>query len=248
MKTMRQQDLVQLLHQHGSLTTEQLATMLNVSRETIRRDLNAMQRQGKVLRQHGRARCVIGDSEDNGDPFLTRLKIQLNSKAEVARLALRWIDPGMCIALDASSTCWYLTKQLPDMDITVFTNSVRVCQALIKRQHIRLICSGGMLQRKYACYVNSAILSQLKSLEVDLFIFSCEGIDQAGVMWDSNLYNAGFKSLLLKRAAQSLLLIDKSKMHRTGEIRLGDISQVTEIITNKEQSIASTASARGQQS
>jgi DeoR family L-fucose operon activator len=57
---------------------------------------------------------------------------------------------------------------------------------------------------------------QLKSLEIDLFIFSCEGIDSHGALWDSNAFNADFKSLLLKRASQSLLLIDKSKFNRSG--------------------------------
>ncbi len=58
--------------------------------------------------------------------------------------------------------------------------------------------------------MNPALISQLKSLEIDLFIFSCEGIDPQGALWDSNAFNADFKSILLKRAAQSLLLIDKA--------------------------------------
>jgi DeoR/GlpR family transcriptional regulator of sugar metabolism len=69
---------------------------------------------------------------------------------------------------------------------------------------------------KYGCYVSASLISQLKSLEIDLFIFSCEGIDSDGALWDSNTVNAEFKSLLLKRAAQSLLLIDKSKFNRSG--------------------------------
>ena len=99
-------------------------------------------------------------------------------------------------------------------------------------QHIRLISSGGVLERKYACYVNPAILSQLRHLEIDLFIFSCEGIDAQGELWESNAYNADFKSLLLKRASQSLLLSDKSKFNRAGEIRIGSLADVTQVISD----------------
>lgn len=68
--------------------------------------------------------------------------------------------------------------------------------------------------------MSSSLISQLKSLEIDLFIFSCEGIDSGGALWDSNTVNAEFKSLLLKRASQSLLLIDKSKFNRSGRPEL----------------------------
>lgn len=232
MKTARHQTIVQLIRQHETLTTEDLAALLHVSKETIRRDLNMLQTQGEIIRQHGRAKSIKRDTQDSGDPFSARLKSHFTSKADIARQTLPWITPGMLIALDASSTCWYLAKQLPDIDITVFTNSVRICQELAKRKHIQLISSGGLLLRKYACYVNPAILSQLKELEIDLFIFSCEGIDKQGVLWDSNSYNAEFKSLLLKRALQSLLLIDKSKMNRTSEVKIGSVEDVVQVISN----------------
>ena len=125
--------------------------------------------------------------------------------------------------------------QLPDRPLHVFTNSQPICQELAKRDQITLTCSGGTLQRKYGCYVNPALISQLKSLEIDLFIFSCEGIDPQGALWDSNAFNADFKSILLKRAAQSLLLIDKSKFNRSGEARIGHLDDVTHIVSDAPQ-------------
>lgn len=239
MKMARQQRIVQLLRQHETLATEELATRLSVSKETLRRDLNMLQAQGEIIRQHGRAKIIKRETHDSGDPFSARLKSHLSSKADIARQALSWIEPGMLIALDASSTCWYLAKQLPDISLTVFTNSVRICQELTKRQHIQLISSGGLLQRKYACYVNPALISQLKALEIDLFIFSCEGLDKQGVLWDSNSTNADFKSLLLKRALQSLLLLDKSKINRTSEVKIGNLAEVVALISNPEDITAS---------
>ena len=217
MKEARQQTIIDLLIQHHSLTTDVLSTQLNVSKETIRRDLSELQAQGKVLRNHGRAKYIHRENQDSGDPFHIRLKSHFTHKADIAREALEWIEAGMVIALDASSTCWYLARQLPDIDIQIFTNSHPICLELGKREQIQLISSGGKLERKYGCYVNPSLISQLKLLDIDLFIFSCEGIDSHGGLWDSNRVNAGFKSLLLKRASQSLLLIDKSKFNRSGQ-------------------------------
>ncbi|EMF0719235.1 L-fucose operon activator [Citrobacter freundii] len=242
MKTARQQAIVELLISHKSLTTEALSLQLNVCKETIRRDLSELQEQGKVLRSHGRARMIHRENQDSGDPFHIRLKSHYAHKADIAREALTWIEEGMVIALDASSTCWYLARQLPDIDIQVFTNSQPICQELAKRESIQLISSGGRLERKYGCYVNPSLISQLKPLDIDLFIFSCEGIDSNGALWDSNTINAEFKSTLLKRAAQSLLLIDKSKFNRSGEARIGYLNDVTHIVSD-EAGLISVASS-----
>ncbi|EEF3169064.1 L-fucose operon activator [Salmonella enterica] len=236
MKAARQQAIVDLLINHKSLTTEALATRLNVSKETIRRDLSELQTQGKVLRNHGRAKYIHRENQDSGDPFHIRLKSHYAHKADIAREALAWIEEGMTIALDASSTCWYLARQLPDIPIQVFTNSHPICQELGKRERIALISSGGQLERKYGCYVNPSLISQLKSLDIDLFIFSCEGIGGGGDLWDSNAINADFKSILLRRASQSLLLIDKSKFNRSGEARIGHLDDVTHIVSDAPQS------------
>lgn len=242
MKAARQQTIVELLISHKSLTTEALSLQLNVCKETIRRDLSELQEQGKVLRNHGRARMIHRENQDSGDPFHIRLKSHYAHKADIAREALTWIEEGMVIALDASSTCWYLARQLPDIDIQVFTNSQPICQELARREHIQLISSGGRLERKYGCYVNPSLISQLKPLDIDLFIFSCEGIDSNGALWDSNTINAEFKSTLLKRAAQSLLLIDKSKFNRSGEARIGYLNDVTHIVSD-EAGLISVASS-----
>ncbi|VED47138.1 L-fucose operon activator [Raoultella terrigena] len=84
----------------------------------------------------------------------------------------------MVIALDASSTCWYLARQLPDVNLHVFTNSQPICQELSKREHIQLTCSGGTLQRKYGCYVSASLIPQLRSLEIESVRFFLRGYRQ----------------------------------------------------------------------
>ncbi|MRS14580.1 L-fucose operon activator [Enterobacteriaceae bacterium RIT691] len=234
MKAHRHQQIVSLLVQTQSMTTDELAAALAVSKETVRRDLSELQRQGKIQRSHGCARAIRRDNHSNESPFQARLKSHYVRKADIARHALTWIDEGMTLALDASSTCWLLARQLPDIAITVFTNSHLACVELAKREHITVMSSGGKLMREFGYYVNPALVSQLKDQEIDLFIFSCEGIDNRGVMWDSSTHNANYKSLLLKRASQSLLLLDKSKFNRSSEARIGLIDEVTHLISDVE--------------
>nr|WP_318384397.1 L-fucose operon activator [uncultured Enterobacter sp.] len=232
MKSARQQVILQMLAQHDTLTTGGLALQLGISKETLRRDLSALQSQGKIVRHHGRARLIHTRNHDGGEPFFARLKSHYADKADIARLALGWITQDMVLALDASSTCFHLARQLPDMPLTVFTNSQPICQEMARRQHVTLICSGGQLDRKYRCYMNPTLAPLLKSVAIDLFIFSCEGVDANGDMWDPTVHNAGFKTQLLQRAQQSLLLIDKSKFKRASDVKIGHLSAVTQMITD----------------
>lgn len=232
MKSRRLQTIIQLLSDCDGLTTDALAEHFAVSKETIRRDLKGLQQQGKIVRHHGRARAIHPDSRDGGEPFGARLKSHYADKADIAHRALDWISPGMILALDASSTCFHLARQLPDIELTVFTNSLPICHEMAKRERINLICTGGTLDRKYRCYVNPALVTLLKGLDIDLFIFSCEGVDEQGDIWDPVEQNAVFKAQLLRRASQSLLLIDKSKFQRSSEVKIGSLSQVTQMITD----------------
>ncbi|MBL5885032.1 L-fucose operon activator [Lelliottia aquatilis] len=232
MKSSRLQNIIQLLSGCDGLTTDTLAEHFAVSKETIRRDLKGLQQQGKIVRHHGRARAIHPDSRDGGEPFGARLKSHYADKADIAHRALDWISTGMTVALDASSTCFHLARQLPDIELTVFTNSLPICHEMAKRERINLICTGGTLDRKYRCYVNPALVTLLKGLDIDLFIFSCEGVDEQGNIWDPAEQNAAFKAQLLRRASQSLLLIDKSKFQRSSEVKIGSLSQVTQMITD----------------
>lgn len=111
-------------------------------------------RRVKFWRNHGRAKYIHRQNQDSGDPFHIRLKSHYAHKADIAREALAWIEEGMVIALDASSTCWYLARQLPTSTFRSSPIAIRFAMELGKRERIQLISSGGTLERKYGCYVN----------------------------------------------------------------------------------------------
>ncbi len=232
MKSTRHQAILALMVQQGQLSVDLLSDRFGVSKETIRRDLNTLQEQGWLIRQHGWAKSIDCNSPDNGVSFSARIKSHYNRKEDIADQALALVESGMVIALDASSTCWYLARKLPNTPLTVFTNSVRVCFELAKKSQITLISSGGVLERKYACYVNTGLISLVRHLDIDVFLFSCAGIDKDGMMWDSNVFHAEYKALLMKRSVQSVLLMDQSKLRRKSTIKIGPVSEVDRVITD----------------
>ena len=236
----RPEALLKLVAEQDVVSVNQLSLQLNVCRETIRRDLSELQEQGLILRRHGKAKRII-QQDDIGEPFIHRAKSHFSDKDDITRQALAYIEPGMLLALDASSTCWYLARKLPDVPLTVLTNSARIVRELERRQHIRVICTGGELLRKEEVYRNPAFFALIKHYDIDLFMFSCEGLDKQGLLWDSNDHNAEYKAILVKRAAQSLLLMDKSKLWRQGVARICLLQEVDIIISNRELNLPQAA-------
>ncbi|QCR37881.1 L-fucose operon activator [Nissabacter sp. SGAir0207] len=242
MKNTRHEALLKLIAEQDVMSVNQLSEQLSVCRETIRRDLSELQEQGLILRRHGKAKRII-QQDDIGIPFTRRVKSHLHDKDDITRQALAYIEAGMVLALDASTTCWHLARKLPDVPLTVLTNSARVVRELERRQYVSVVCTGGELLRKEEVYRSPALLSLIKHYEIDLFMFSCEGLDKQGTLWDSNDHNAEFKAMLVKRAAQSLLLMDKSKLWRQGVARICALPEVDIIISNRELSLPQASCA-----
>ncbi|QTF09117.1 DeoR family transcriptional regulator [Brenneria izadpanahii] len=230
MKQKRQRKILEIMSSHQSLATHELVAMLGVSIETIRRDIRDLHRQGKIIRQHGKIKYLADDQSDNGLSFFDRFRRHSRNKKEVVSQVLSQIKPNMCIALDASSTCWYLSKQLPNIPLTVITNSFRICCELEKKDNITIICTGGTLIRKYSSFFMSAdAMASIKSRQIDVFIFSCDSIDRMGNIWDTNNGNAKFKKYVFGWAKSKILLVDKSKIGSRGELNLFNLNEVTSI-------------------
>lgn len=230
MKVVCQQVIVDFLIIYSILIIEMLLKQFNVSREIICCDLSELQVQGKVLCNYGWVKVIYQCSQDSGDFFYMCLKSYYVYKVDIVCEVLVWIDEGMVIVFDVSFICWYFVCQLLDCLLYVFINSQFICQELVKCDQIMFICFGGILQWKYGCYVNLVLIFQLKLLEIDLFIFFCEGIDLQGVLWDFNVFNVDFKLILFKWVVQLLLLIDKSKFNCFGEVRIGYLDDVMYIV------------------
>lgn len=127
-------DIEKYIVQAGSVTVKELSDRFSVSLETIRRDLQELESNGSVKRVHGGA--ISLDNADAGLAFNKRKHERSIEKKLIAYKALALIKPGDMIMLDASSTCWYLAEALPDISLTVITNSFRnVLSLAVKKKH-----------------------------------------------------------------------------------------------------------------
>jgi len=132
--TARRRKILELIQAEGSILVSEMSKRFQVTEETIRRDLDKLESEGKVIRTHGGA--IINEARPVEIPLEFRAIERLEQKRAIAKEAVKLIQAEDCIALDASTTAWQMAKILPDLPITVVTNSVKVVMELAHKENI----------------------------------------------------------------------------------------------------------------
>ena len=218
--------------QDGSARVAELARIFNVTEETIRRDLEKLESQHKIIRSHGGA-ASIGDSTGEV-PYFEREERQVNEKVAVARTAVQRINEGDTLFIDASSTALQLAKTLPDIKLTVLTNAVKVMLELSQRPRIRVISTGGTLASESLSFYGPSAEKFLEGFHVDKIFVSCKGLDLERGASESSEMLAAFKRRAIAFSDWRCLLVDHTKLGANALAVFANLSDFHEIITDKK--------------
>ncbi len=128
----RHEKITALVNEKGSIRVSELSQIFKVTEETIRRDLEKLENEGKLQRSHGGAVSI--KEQDIEAPYFEREIRNVKEKMVVAEEAIKFVSTNDRIILDASTTAWYMAKRLPDLPLTVLTNSMKVAMKLANRE------------------------------------------------------------------------------------------------------------------
>lgn len=209
----RQQQILDVLQQTPSIRVSELAARLYTSQPTVRRDLAALEAQGKVQRTHGGV--ILRKATDAEIPLLYREDQQSASKRAIAKKAVSLVRDGDVIFMDASSTVSYVIPLLePFRDLIVVTNSPKTSMKLGERG-IKNYCSGGLLLRHSIAYVGSEAERFFTRFNADILFFSSRGYTENGFITDSSEPEASIRRVMIEHAAKRVYLCDSSKKGHT---------------------------------
>ncbi|MGN7455934.1 DeoR/GlpR family DNA-binding transcription regulator [Paenibacillus pasadenensis] len=226
----RYEQIVQLVNERGSIRVTELSELCRVTEETIRRDLDRLEQEGRLRRSHGGAVSVRDAQPET--PFAEREVTFAAQKRRIAAEAARQVRPRERILLDASSTAWYMARELPDMPLTVLTNSARVAVELAAKEQIQVICTGGQLSRASLSFVGPSAERSLEEYHVDKAFLSCKGLHVERGLSESNELQARVKQQMLRMADEVVLLADASKIGLQSFTRFGSLEQVGRLVTD----------------
>ncbi len=219
-----------MLETQPSLRTIELAKHFDVTDETIRRDLEYLDSENKLIRTHGGALRIEKRAVDL--PFQKRQKEHRSAKQEIAKKALEFIKEGDTILLDASSTVMALAEVLPDIELTVITNAHDTVVPLIEKSKINVISTGGKLDRFSLSYGGGTASSTVRKISVDKAFFSCNGLDLDRGASEVAEIHAEFKETVLQYCAERILLCDASKLGVRSSRYFADFDTIDRVITD----------------
>lgn len=229
----RQRVILRRVQQNGAVRVAQLARELDVAEETIRRDLERLDLDGKLVRTHGGAVPLEPDREL---PYVVRETANLPAKRAIAAIAARHIRDGDVIALDASSTAIELARAMPHVPLTVLTNSLVGAMVLAARPHARVILTGGVLDAPSMSFVGSLAEDALTRFHINKLFLSTKGVDaQRGLSVASNDH-ARIKRRMIDLADETFLLADRSKFGVKSVEFFAQVEDIDVIITDVEPS------------
>ncbi len=206
----RQEEIIRILEERKSVSVHSLAERLYSSESTIRRDLCALERSGRVRRTFGGA--VLEESNTKEVPLFLRLSRNGEAKKHIAEKAARLIENGKVIFLDASTTVAYLVPHLKQFkNLTVITNSPNTSLEL-GRSGITSYCTGGRLLESSEAYVGGEAEDFIRRFNADIMFFSSRGISVEGYITDSSVEESQIRRVMMAHTEKKYYLYDESKL------------------------------------
>ena len=227
----RMQRVLQLLDTRDVVSVTELAHAFAVSEVTVRNDLAILARQGLIARIRGGARALQrGQSEV---AFDVRLRVQEAEKRAVARAAAAMVDDGEAIALDSSTTAFYIALELREKrELVVVTNGLRVAAALADAAGVSVIVPGGVLRLAAMSLVGDFASAVLRTTSIGKGFFGARGVSLDRGLMDLNPEEVRIKREMADVCERVIGVFDHTKWSRNALLSFVPTQRITAIVTD----------------
>lgn len=239
----RQRAILTELHQSGgSMRIHALAEALQVTEETVRRNLKVLADDGVVERMHGGVRLVDDSAEAD---FNARYRENPVAKQRIAQHVASMLPNDVSLFLDIGSTTAHIADALRDhRRLVVVTNSVYVAFRLATRNENRVFLAGGELRGHDGGAFGADAMEFAANFNTDYAVLSSAGISEKGFfLYD--LEEARFSRLIMRQASTRIIAADSSKFGRVAPVDIGHPEHVDYLICDKEPPKAIVSAALG---
>lgn len=231
----RQNKIKAMLQRDHTVRVNRLAEELNVSVETIRRDLAQFEKEGLIKKYYGGAMLLesMDASEDKIIPVSQRESSFFEEKIAIGKKAMELIQEDQVVLLDAGTTTWCVAKHFNTMaNITVITNGLNIAEVLGQYEAVSLYLVGGSLQRRTMSFVSPRPEIELKQFNADLAFIGTTGISINKCFTSHDMYEAEMKKAMIDSAKTTVIVADHSKFEQPGLISFCEFQDIDILITS----------------
>ncbi|MBQ8439623.1 MAG: DeoR/GlpR transcriptional regulator [Clostridia bacterium] len=227
----RRREILARLTANGKVIVSELAKDFEVTEETIRRDLDKLDKEGLASKTYGGAVSKLNASVDL--PYNIREGVNVVQKQQIAQRIADLIEDGQRVMIDSSSTALYAIKKIKEKsNLTIITNSVKVLLELADKPDWTVLSTGGILKKNALALMGSSAEKMINSYHVDIAICSCKGLDMELGVTDSNENDSLIKQAMFHSAEKRILALDSEKFDKKSFVKVCDFSDVDLIVTD----------------
>jgi len=227
----RMQEVLRMLESRDSVHVAELSKVFAVSEVTIRSDLGQLARQGLVARVRGGVRALERSQSELG--FDLRLRLEVERKQAIARAAAAMVDEGEAIALDSSTTAYYLALELrTKKELVIVTNGLLIAAALAGAPGISVLVTGGMLRLPAMSLVGDLGADALRTTRISKGFMGARGLSLDLGLMDLNPDEVRIKKEMASVCEHVICIVDGTKWHRTALLPFVDTDRLDTIVTD----------------
>jgi len=227
----RMEHVVRLLETRDYVQVAELSQSFAVSEVTVRSDLTELARQGLVARIRGGVRALQHGQSEVG--FDLRLRLEVDRKRAIARAAAAMVNEGEAVALDASTTAYYLALELRSKrELVVVTNGLLVATALADAPGITVLVTGGMLRLSAMSVVGDFGADVLRTTRINKGFLGARGLSLSRGLMDLNPDEVRIKQEMADACEQVYGIFDGTKWHRSALLAFVSVEELAGIITD----------------
>jgi len=227
----RRKHILETLRKTGEIIAKDLSSELNVSEDTIRRDLRELAAEGLLQRVHGGA---LPSSPAVGN-FASRLKVATDEKRSIGRAAAAMIRRGQVIILDGGTTAVQIARHLPpDLRATVVTHSPTIAVELVEHPSVEVILIGGKLFKHSVVAVGAPAIESIGRIRADTYFMGVTGIHAEAGLTTGDFEEAHVKRALSSSAAETIVLASSEKLNAVSPYVIAPLSTITGMIVSDQ--------------
>lgn len=228
LKQERQAFIIKQINLHNKVMSSDLSLRLDVSEDTIRRDLNELAENGKIMKVHGGAL-----SKSFQHPFKEGNVYAREAKKKIAKKTLSLIRNETTILTGGGTTILELARLFPEnIGCTIFTISAPVALELVERTNADVILIGGKLSRVTNVSTGSHVINQLSEIHVDLCLLGANSLSIQDGVTDSDWEVIQIKKAMLRSSSKTAILAISEKLNSVQNLKVCGLNAISYLVTD----------------
>jgi DeoR/GlpR family transcriptional regulator of sugar metabolism len=228
LKEERHKIIMKEINLHNKVLSVDLSTLLNVSEDTIRRDLKELSDEDRIIKVHGGA-----ISKSFVRPFLADNNIYAHDeKKKIALKAISLIQNDMTLLLEGGTTIIELANQIPQkLNLTIFTVSPQIAITLSDHENIKVYTIGGKLNKNANIHTGASVVNDISNIKCDICFMGVNAVSLENGFSDIDWETVQVNKAMIKVADKTAVLAISEKLNISKRYRVADLHDISYLIT-----------------